>query len=76
MVNERTPFKKASGEFDVDALTSLTSKMNVITQRLDRLNVIVVIAYVPSPPWDSYRPFGHVTLNCQIGSPFAQSSSG
>jgi len=51
--NERNPSNKVENKFDVDALTFLTTKMDVVTQRLDRLNVNTMNACVPSPPRDS-----------------------
>ena len=47
--NERIPSKEAEGKFDVDALTLLTTKMNDMTHRLERLHVNIVNACAPSP---------------------------
>ena len=40
--NKRGQPKRVGGKFDVDTLTLLISKMDVTTQRLDRLNVNAV----------------------------------
>jgi len=46
--NERGQPRRVRGKFDVDALTLLTTKMDVMTQRLHRLNVNVVNSCAPS----------------------------
>ena len=46
-----------------------------MTQRLDRLNVNVVNAYVPSPTCDKCGSFDHVTMHYKVGNSFAPSSS-
>ena len=71
--HERTPPNKIRDKFNVDALTTLTTKMDTMTQRLERLNVNAVNAYAPSPPCGSCRSFDLVTLGCQVGSHFVQS---
>jgi len=47
--------------------------MDVMTQKLDRLNVSVVISCAPSLTCDRYGSHDHVTENCQVGNPFAPS---
>ena len=49
--------------------------MDVITQRLDRLNVNAVNAYPPSPTCDGSGYFDHLTMNCQDRNPLNPSSS-
>ena len=39
--NEGGQPKRAGGKFDIDALTLLTTKMDAMTQSIDRLNVNV-----------------------------------
>jgi len=45
-----------------------------MTQRLDRMNVNAVNSSAPSP-YEICSSIEHVTLNCQIGCPFAQGPS-
>jgi len=40
--NERGQPKRFGGKYDIDALTLLTSKMDAMTQKLDKLNVHAV----------------------------------
>jgi len=45
-----------------------------MTQRLDRMNVSTVNSSAPSP-CEIYDSIEHVTLNCQVESPFSQDTS-
>ena len=47
-----------------------------MTQRLGRLNVNLVNLSAPSLSCEVCGPVDHLTLNCQVGSPFAHDSSG
>jgi len=49
-------------------------EVDVMTQRLDNLNVNVVNSSAP-PPCEICDFLEHLTLNCHIGSPFAQNTS-
>ena len=73
--NERGQPKRVGGKFDVDTLTLLTAKMDLMTQRLDHLNVNAVDACPLSLTCDRYGSFNHVTMHCQIGNLFVSSSS-
>jgi len=55
----------------VDALILLFVKVDVVTQRLDRMNVNAVNSSAPSP-CEICGSVEHMTLNCQVGSPFFQ----
>jgi len=48
----------------------LYAKVDAMTQRLDRMNINAVNSSAPSPR-EIYGFIEHVTLNCQVGSPFA-----
>ena len=73
--NERRQQKRVGCKFDVNALTLLTTKMDAMTQRLECLNVNVVNARAASPTCDCCGSFDHLAVNCQVGNPFASSSS-
>ena len=55
----------------VDALTLLFAKVDAMTQRLDHINVNAVNSSAP-PPCEICASIEHVTLNCQVRSPFSQ----
>jgi len=65
--------KRVGGKFDVDTLTLLTAKMDVMTQRLDRLNVNVVNLSAPSSTFDRCDSYDHLTVNCQVRNLFSLS---
>ena len=73
--NEGGKPNRVGGKFDVDALTLLTAKMDVMTQRFDRLNMNVVNSCVPSPTYNRHGPLDHETVNYQVRNPFAASPS-
>jgi len=61
--------QQVRGKLEVDELTLLSAKVDALTQRLDRMNVNAVNSSAPSP-YEIYGSIEHVTLNCQVGSPF------
>ena len=65
---------QVGGKFDVDALTLLTTKVDAMTQKLDRLNVSAMNSYAPSPSCDRCGSHDHVTENCEVRNPFATSA--
>jgi len=71
---ERGQPKWVGGKLEVDVLTFLSAKVDVMTQRLDRINANVVNSSA-SPPCEIFSSVKHVTLNCQVGSHYTQDSS-
>ena len=67
--------KRVGGNFDIDTLTLLTTKLDAMCQRLDRLNVNVVNACVPSLTYDSCGSFDHLNVNCKVRDSFASCCS-
>ena len=67
---ERGQPKRIGGKLEVDALTLLSTKVDAMTQRLDRMNVNAVNS-MASSPYDICDSIEHVTLNYQVGSPFS-----
>jgi len=58
-----------------DALTLLSAKVDAITQRLGRLNVNFASSNAPFPLCEICSSVDHLTMNCQVGSLFAQDAS-
>jgi len=52
----------------------LSAKVDAMTHRLDQMNVNAVNSSVPSPH-EICGSIEHVTLNCQVRSPFSQDRS-
>ena len=71
---ERGQPKRVRGKLEVDALTLLSAKVDTMTQRLDRMNVNTVNSSAAFH-CEIYGSPEHVTLNCQVGSPFSQDSN-
>ena len=53
----------------------LSSKVNAISQKLERLNINSISSSTPSPSCDICESVDHLTVHCQVGSPFAQNVS-
>ena len=68
---ERDQPKRVGGMIKVYAFTLLSTKVDAITQRQDRMNVNALNSSAPSY-YEIYGSIEHVTLNCQVGSPFFQ----
>jgi len=66
--------KRVGGKLEVDALTLLSAKVDVMTQRLERMNVNAVNSSAP-PPCEICGSVDHLTLSCQVRSPFAQDAN-
>ena len=66
---ERGQLKWVGDKLEVDTLTLLSAKVDAMTQRLDRMNVNTVNSSAP-PPYEIYGSIEHVTLSCQVRSPF------
>ena len=71
---ERGQPKRVGDKLEVDALTLLSVKVDAMTQRFDHMNVNAVSFSAP-PPCEIYGSIDHLTLNCQVGSPFAQDTN-
>ena len=66
---DRTQPKWVVGKLEVDAIALLSTKVDAITKRLDQMNVNAVNSSAPSP-CEICCSIEHITLNCQVGSPF------
>jgi len=71
---ERGQPKPVGGKVEVDGLILVSTKVNAMTQRLNRMNVNTVNSSAPCP-CEICSFIEHVTLKCQVGSPFSQDSS-
>jgi len=60
---ERGQPKRLKGKVEIDVLTLISTKVDVITQRLDRMNVNAVNSNAPSP-YEIYGFVELVTLDC------------
>ena len=70
--NEIRQPKRVGGELELDALTLVSAKVDVMTQRLDRLNANVASSTGPTPSCEICGSIDPLTVTCQVRSPFAQ----
>jgi len=73
--NEGAQPKQVGCKLEVDALTLLNTKTDAMTQRLERLNMNALNSSAPPPSCEICGSIDHFTENCQVGSPFAPSTS-
>ena len=64
--SERAQPKEVRGKLQLDAISTLSSKVDAMSQKLECLNVNDVSA--PSPSCDTCGSASHLTVHCQVGS--------
>jgi len=69
--NERSQPKRVGGMLALDAISTLSAKVDVMSQRLERLNFNSINLSTPSPSCEIYGFVDHLTMNCHVGSLFA-----
>jgi len=63
-----TPSKKEAGMYEVSNFDHLTAKVDALTQKIEKKNVSVVTPTFVSPPFEICGVFGHIGVDCQLGS--------
>ncbi|KEH22256.1 hypothetical protein MTR_7g035225 [Medicago truncatula] len=63
-----TPSKKEAGIYEISDYDHLAAKVDALTQKFEKLNVNVVTPSTTSPPCEIYGIFGHIGVDCQLGS--------
>jgi len=53
----------------------LSAKVDVMSQKLERLNINSIGPSTPSPSCEICGSVNHLTMNCQVGSAFALDDS-
>ncbi|KEH44557.1 hypothetical protein MTR_1g117040 [Medicago truncatula] len=54
--------------YEVSDYDHLTAKVDALTQKFEKLNVNAVTPSPTSPPSEIYGIFGHIGVDCQLGS--------
>ena len=60
---------------ELDVISLISSKVDAMSQKLACLNVNSVSSSTSSPSCDRCGLVDHLTMHCQVGSPFAQDIS-
>jgi len=71
----REPYPRVRGKLELDAISMLSSKVDAMSQKLEHFNVNFVSSCTPSLSCDKCGSIDHLTVHCQLGSPFAQDVS-
>jgi len=63
-----SPFKKEACIYEVSNLDHLAAKVDALTQKFEKMNVSAVTNAPVSPPCEICGIFGHIGVDCQLGS--------
>jgi len=62
------PSKKEAGMYKVSTLDHLSTKVDTLFQKFDKLSICVVTPALVSPPCEFCEILGHTGVECQLGS--------
>ena len=68
VITASSPSKKEAGMFEISSLDHLAAKVDALTQKFDKMNTSVVTPIPVSPPCEVCGVFGHIGIDCQLGS--------
>jgi len=54
--------------YEVSNFDHLVAKVDALTQKIEKMNVSVVTPTYVSPPCEICGVFGHIGVDCQLGS--------
>jgi hypothetical protein len=67
-ITASSPSKKEAGMYEVSPIDHLAAKVNALTQKFDKMNISAVTSTFVSPPCEICGVFGHIGVDCQLGS--------
>ena len=67
-ITASSPSKKEAGIYEVSTLDHLAAKDDALTQKFEKMNVSVVTPTPVSPPCEICGVFGHIGVDCELGS--------
>jgi len=54
--------------YEISSLDHLAANVEALTQKFDKMNTSVVTPAPVSPPCKVFGVFGHIDVDCQLGS--------
>jgi len=54
--------------YEISSLDHLVAKVDALTQKFDKMNTSAVTPAPVSPPCEVFGLFGHIGVECQLGS--------
>jgi len=73
--NSGSQHQSARGKLELYAISMLSTKLDAISKRLERLNVNFISSSTPFPSCAICGSIDHLIVNCQVGRPFARDVS-
>jgi hypothetical protein len=67
-ITASSPSKKEVGMYEISSLDHLAAKVDALTQKFDKINTSAVTPAPVSPPCEVCGVFGHIGIDCQLGS--------
>jgi len=67
-ITASSPSKKEAGMYEISSLDHLAAKFDALTQKFDKMNTCVVTPSPVSPPCQVCGVFGHIGVECQLGT--------
>ena len=67
-ITASSPSKKEAGIHEVSNLDHLAAKVDALTLKFEKRNVSAVTNAPASPPCEIFGIFGHIGVDCQLGS--------
>jgi len=68
VITSSSPSKKEASMHEISSLDHLAAKVYALTQKFDKMNTSVVTPAPVSPPCKVCGVFGHIDVDCQLGS--------
>jgi len=67
-ITASSPSKKEAGMYEISTIDHLAAKVDALAKKLEKINVSAVTPTNASPPWEICGVFGHIGVDCQLGS--------
>jgi len=68
VITASSPYKKEAGMYEISSLDHQAAKVDALTEKFDKMNTSVVTLAPVSSPCEVCGVFGHIDIDCQLGS--------